>query len=369
MKYKEIEENCLSGLVDSLKETPQDKKYHGEGDVYTHTRLVYDSLDTIGLTEHQESILRVAALLHDIGKIRTTQDLGNGDIVCPNHSIIGAKMTREILWKKFRLAGTKEAIQYREAVVSLVRYHGFPPHALTDNDGIPKLYRIAATGFLTPDFNLDLLYKLSKADIQGRICADKEVSLENVEYFKVLAEDEGLLMGTGHLGEDPYSDHKFLRFGTGNCSRPSLFDDTWGEVILMCGLPGTGKDTWIKKNYPDLAVISLDRIREELGLKPGSIDGRIIQAAKEKAKEYLRRKESFVWNATNLGRSRGQLIDLFESYKARVKIVYLETTPDEQTKRNHSREAIVPEEVIDKMISSLVLPEYYEAQEVRWEIV
>ena len=148
MKYKEIEENCLSGLVDSLKETPQDKKYHGEGDVYTHTRLVYDSLDTIGLTEYQESILRIAALLHDIGKIRTTQDLGNGDIVCPNHSIIGAKMTREILWKKFGLVGTKEAMLYREAVVSLVRYHGFPPHALTDSDGIPKLYRIAATGFL-----------------------------------------------------------------------------------------------------------------------------------------------------------------------------------------------------------------------------
>jgi predicted kinase len=369
MNYKEVEEGCLSGLVEKLKETPQDNKFHGEGDVFTHTMLVHKSLDLSGLSERQTSILKISSLLHDIGKIRTTQIAGS-DITCPNHSVVGARMAREILWRKFGLVGTENAISFRESIVSLVRYHGFPPHALKDVDGLAKLYRIASMQFLIPDFNLELLYRLSKADMEGRICEDKEGSLHEVDCFHYLTEVEGVLGSTGHLGKDKYSDHKFLGFKTGDCKEPALYDDTWDEVVLMCGLPGTGKDTYIQKNYPGRTIISLDEIRKELKLKPGSDNGKVIQTAKEKAKELLRSKESFVWNATNLGKStRAQLIDLFEQYRAKTKIIYLETTIENQYKRNHSREEVVPESVIERMINSLVLPEYYEAQEVEWEIV
>ena len=36
-----------------------------------------------------------------------------------------------------------------------------------------------------------------------------------------------------------------------------LYDDTWGEVILMCGLPGTGKDHWIRSHCPSLPTVWL----------------------------------------------------------------------------------------------------------------
>jgi predicted kinase len=52
-----------------------------------------------------------------------------------------------------------------------------------------------------------------------------------------------------------------------------------------------------------------------------------------------------------------------------VSIEYLETTPSEQSRRNHSRPEVVPTEVIDEMIGKLVLPEYHEAHTVTWEIV
>jgi predicted kinase len=142
----------------------------------------------------------------------------------------------------------------------------------------------------------------------------------------------------------------------------------------MCGLPGTGKDSWIMKcmegRRPSTEVISLDEIRKELKLKPGDTNGIVIQTAKERAKEYLRQRQSFIWNATNITQSqRRQLVDLFETYKACVRIEYLETTVDEQKRRNHNREAVVPQKNIDEMIGKLQLPEYFEAQYVCWNVV
>jgi len=63
-------------------------------------------------------IIRLAALLHDVGKPRTKQGEGP-DATFYNHEIVGAKMTAEILE---RLKFPKEII---EKVVHLVRYHLF----------------------------------------------------------------------------------------------------------------------------------------------------------------------------------------------------------------------------------------------------
>lgn len=116
-----------------------------------------------------------------------------------------------------------------------------------------------------------------------------------------------------------------------------LYEDTWGEVILMCGLPGTGKDHWIRDNYPDLPVVSLDDLRLEMDVEPTEAQGRVVQAARERAKELLRAKHPFIWNATSLTALRAQQIELFERYHARVRLVYLETVWEENLRRNASR--------------------------------
>lgn len=66
----------FNSLSDELRATPQPDKWHGEGDVYTHTNMVCDALrsmpDYQKLPETQQDLLLAAAQLHDIGKIPTT---------------------------------------------------------------------------------------------------------------------------------------------------------------------------------------------------------------------------------------------------------------------------------------------------------
>lgn len=120
----------------------------------------------------------------------------------------------------------------------------------------------------------------------------------------------------------------------------------------MSGLPGTGKDTWIAEQGGGRPVVSLDQIREELGIPPDGNQGKVIQTAKERAKEHLRNQEPFIWNVTNITRKlRKPLIDLFTRYNARVKIVYTECPYPELLKRNREREKPVPEKVREKLIS------------------
>ena len=148
------------------------------------------------------------------------------------------------------------------------------------------------------------------------------------------------------------------------------YADVWDEVILISALPGTGKDTWLKANYPHYPVVSLDALREEMDISPTDEQGRVIQAAKEKAREYLRKRQPFCWNATNLMyETRAKLISLFEDYGAKHRIVYLETDWTENLSRNAGRKACVPELVIERMLLKLTPPMAFEAGKVEWLFV
>ena len=149
-----------------------------------------------------------------------------------------------------------------------------------------------------------------------------------------------------------------------------LFDDTWGKVILLSGLPGTGKDTWIRENYPNLPVISLDEIRKELGISPTDNQGRVISEGHERARALLRQKTPFIWNATNISSQiRSTQIALFEQYGASVTTVFLETEWEEGLRRNSERRAAVPPAVIERLLSKLEMPESFECTSVIYKTV
>lgn len=355
-------------LAEKMRQTPQSRRWHGEGDVLTHTEMVVRELTGISefqqLTYRQQKILTAAAWLHDIGKGPQSRQIGD-EIEAPNHAGIGSRMAREELWLGNGLCGAPDVMQMREAIALLVRYHSFPPHAIDSQDAKARLHKIAANGLLAPDFSFKMLCLLSKADMMGRICGDKGEMLDQIALCEEFAKEEGCYDAPYPFPTD-LTRRAFLD-GRDIWKDQPLYDGTWGEVVLMSGLPGTGKDTWIRENLPDIPMVSLDDLRRELKISPTAAQGFVANAAKEQAKELLRKYQPFVWNATNItANTRRQLISLFESYKARVRIVYLETDWQTQQLRNASRPYPVPVPVILSMLSKLTPPEAHEAAQVDW---
>ena len=119
-----------------------------------------------------------------------------------------------------------------------------------------------------------------------------------------------------------------------------------------------------------MPVVSLDAIREEQGISTLDNQSRVVDLARNQARELLRQKQPFVWNATNLiPQTRQKQIQLFESYGAAVRIVYLETSWQEQVRRNAKRDAAVPERIICNMLEKLSPPEGWEGERVVWQCI
>lgn len=364
-------EAALSSFVIPMSQTEQNPAFHAEGDVWTHTKMVCEELVKldafIALEEDKQQAVFLSALLHDIGKIPTTRWEDNM-WTSPNHTLVGSKMARLFLWQDMGLCGMPEKQQLRETVCNLIRYHSFPPHAIDDPDGKRKLIAIAANGQTCPMFTIELLCVLCQADALGRVCEDEQDRFHMVEQVQLCQEfskESGC-----YTGPFPFpSAHTQYSYLARKDIAPevALYNDTWGEVILMSGLPGTGKDTWIQENCPDLPMISLDEIRREMKFSPTDNQSKVVEIARERARELLRKKQPFVWNATNLSPMvRMKQIKLFTQYHASTRIVYLETDWNEQLRRNAGRADAVPEQAICNMMEELILPEAKEAQRVEW---
>ncbi len=374
MKSEELTaaaEEILRRYEEGLRQTPQSPVYHAEGDVLVHTLMVCDALKGLPefkeLDQLQQHIVYVAALLHDIGKIHTTRFV-DGDWHTPHHAPTGSNMVRELLWREYGLCGNKELIEIREAICLLIRYHSYPPVAIERENPQLRLHRMAANGLLVPDFSIRLLCLLCKADMLGRKCDDQQEVLDKIVLCEELAKEEGCYEGC-YPFTSAQTQRAFLA-GRDVWKNQEQNDECWGEGVLMSGLPGTGKDTWIKENVPDLPMISLDDIRRANKISPTEAQGKVANIAREQAKEYLRQHQPFVWNATNItAQMRESLVSLFETYHAQVRVVYLETDWQTLLERNCSREDIVPQSAIENMMGKITLPEAFEARKVEWVVV
>ena len=89
----------------------QSPEHHPEGDVWVHTRLLLTHL------KHPSPVLALSALLHDVGKPRTSRTEPSGRIRFFGHEGVGARMAEEILR---RLRFSNEQI---DAVVACIANH------------------------------------------------------------------------------------------------------------------------------------------------------------------------------------------------------------------------------------------------------
>lgn len=340
----------------SMAACDQDRGWHAEGDVWTHTKMVCGQLprldDWPSLGPHERTVLLLTALLHDAGKPLTSQvDPATGRVTSPKHAVRGEHLARSIL----RDLGCDLAT--REEVARMVRYHGRPAFLLEKPE--PE-HEVASLSWLV---NNRLLYLFAMADTRGRSTAETARPEENLQLWRLVAEDIGCF-------DAPYrfaNDH--ARFLFHRADRPSLHyaphEDFRCTATMLVGLPGAGKDSWLAAHRPGLPVVSLDDLRHELGAEATGDQGGVIQAGRERCREHLRAGRSFAFNATNLLRStRRRWIDLFADYGARIEIVSLDPPIPLVLARNARRSSPVPERVILRLAEKYEPPTLLEAHGV-----
>jgi predicted kinase len=344
---------------------PQDSVYHAEGDVATHTQMVLDALVKLpsyqALTGDEQAILWAAALLHDVEKRSTTVLEDDGRITSRNHARKGERTARLLLYDAI-----PTPFATREAIAKLVRYHGLPLWILEKENPRQTLLQASL------EVNTAWLAILARADVLGRVCADQADLLYRVDLFEEFCREQDCF-GKPYAFASNLTRFQFFRRDD-LAPDYALFDETETEVVLLSGLPGVGKDHFILSHYPeypDWPVVSLDGIRRQLGIDPTdrSGTGRVVQAAKEQARVYLRKRQPFIWNATNITRNmRAQLIDLFVTYRARVTLVHVEVPNSRRAEQNLNRKHAVPEPAVSRMLEKWEVPAVWEAHEVIFEV-
>lgn len=361
MNWEQLESASLEEITawaetqpwcEAMADCPQDAEWHAEGDVWTHTKMVLQQLPRLeewsALDPREQLVLILTALFHDVAKPLTTHvDAESGRVRSPGHAVKGERVARGVL----RELGCDLAT--REEVARMVRYHGRPAFLLERDEPAHEVVRMSWL------VNNRLLYFFALADTRGRDTDSMDRPEENLHYWKVAAEEAGCFT-------DPYpfaTDH--ARFEFFRQLTPNLHyvphEDFACEVTLVAGLPGSGKDTWLNRERAGLPVISLDALREELGVGPTDDQGRVAQLAQERCREALRAGASFAFNATNTMRqTRRRWIDLLADYRARIEVVYLEPPWEQLLSRNRARSRSVPEPVIRKLADKCEPPTWLE---------
>ncbi|MGW1655809.1 CCA tRNA nucleotidyltransferase [Streptomyces atratus] len=157
----------LAQLVDTglaqqvLPELPalrlESDEHHRHKDVYEHSLTVLEQ--AIDLEEDgPDLVLRLAALLHDIGKPRTRRFEKDGRVSFHHHEVVGAKMVKK------RMAALKYSNEMVKDVSKLVelhlRFHGYGDGEWTDS-AVRRYVRDAGP-------LLERLHKLTRSDCTTR---------------------------------------------------------------------------------------------------------------------------------------------------------------------------------------------------------
>jgi poly(A) polymerase len=190
-------------------------EHHQHKDVYQHSLTVLEQAIDLETSHEPKSepdlILRLAALLHDIGKPATREFQEGGGVSFHHHEVVGAKMAR----KRLRaLKYSKEIVDDVSQLVFLhLRFHGYGKGEWTDSavrryvtdagDLLPRLHKLVRADCTTRN-------KRKAAALQGsydqleeriaRIAADEDLArvrpdLDGNEIMKLLGLPPGPLVG------------------------------------------------------------------------------------------------------------------------------------------------------------------------------
>jgi len=290
--------------IRDMEGVPQSPIYHAEGDVATHTKMVLDAL--LNMEEYQTLNEQDQQILVATALLHDVEKRS-----CTKTELDGRITSKGHAKKgaytarRILYKDIKTPFEIRQAVAKLVRYHGLPLWVFEKPNPQKALLKASL------EVNLKHLAIFAKADVLGRICADQKELLYKIELFEAFCQEQ----------------------------------DCYGQA------------------YP----FKTDSARFTYFQKENSAPNYVPFETKEMMKIHLRKQQSFVFNATNIIQQlRRQWIDLFTTYGAKVKIIYLEVPYAQLMQQNSNREYVVPTKVMEKMIGKLEIPSLVEAQAVKY---
>lgn len=335
-----------------LKKCEQNPRWHAEGNAWEHTKLVCKEMVKIlkekhTLSEYEVKVLLTAALFHDIGKGVTTE-FKKGNWHAYGHEIQSERITRKLLWN--------ENITFREDVCSLVRWH-MEPLQIFESGGKDYIERVLR---LSKRCSLKLVFILKLADVYGSIQKDNVSKGDDIKKINFLIELEKCICRDLPLPGSFAWELKERKV----------------KVLLLMGLPGAGKDTYIDLVFDNeedgftrenTVVVCRDDIRADLGFckKGDKIVGtryqedRVSKVFNDKMIEAAEAGKNIIINNINLKKKyRDDYHELLANYNPYFKYAYIQA--DDIEKNYVRRNGQIEEEVFEDMMLYFEWPYYPE---------
>ena len=359
-----------------MSHCPQSVKWHKEGNVREHTKLV---------TEHMQNILSIngikpsddeyyimmmsSAICHDLGKPSTTLfDSEKEDYTTRNHGAVGARITRRIFFD--------EEIMLREKVCYMVRRH-MDMHHLYDKGTETATRNIIKLSHGFKGVTVKDLTLLNVSDSLGSVNdIDTDFSIYG-KAVKIKNDAERI-----NCYEEPYKfldDYQKMYYLSNDNYVPLMENPLLtpyrmkgiGEftVYILIGVPGAGKTYYTQHKLNGKKVISRDIIRSEIGIKGEKPQGNkkqeelVTKIFNEELIKCCKIGKDFVIDNTNVRKLyRDEYKGIILEYKPKIVYIYIEA-PDDTTNRKR-REGMMSMSVIDKMWNYFDFPELYECSEL-----
>jgi predicted kinase len=379
--------NAVTTLLEMCPEfnelftTPQSKSDHAEGSVGRHTILTCEAANQLAssIPSDQRKILRLAALLHDVGKPQCFIEAAPGIYSFPDANAHSFRRAR-ILLDKYTQLSAKE----RETILALINNHYTPLWLVQNNMPLRILYKLSL------ECNLKILYHLTKANYIGRQTTYLRQKFEEIEAFKNICIDKNLWDGKNWPGLLHYSQYR--RYGKNSEIARSIIDwfylngeiaNTheaidwlsanrnewkWGNLYMTVGPPGSGKSSWIEKNYSMLPVISSDQLRVEItgDITNQSENENVFKIAHSRIREILHGGKKVVYDATNLkADDRKTVIDIARRNGAQVTVFFFGTKYDNCLARVKNRPVLpLTRDILDEKYSTFDYVAPYEYDKI-----